>query len=60
MTSVSKDVHGYELNGILSKYSNIYLTTISVNQFLNKKVENIMWLTYVIIDLNHEEIVGTF
>ena len=42
MTPVSKDVHGYELNGILSKYSNIYLTTISVNQFLNKKVENIM------------------
>ena len=48
----------------ISKYKNIFAEGYTPNWseefFLNKKIKNIVPWTYVIIDVNGDEIIGTF
>ena len=66
MTSISKNVYINKLDDIvrISKYKNIfakgYMPNWSEEVFVIKKVKNTVPWTYVINDLNGEEIIGSF
>ena len=51
MTSISKNVHIDKLDDIVNEF---------VNVFVIKKIKDTVPWTYVINDLNGEEIIGTF
>ena len=75
MTSVSKNVYIDKLDDIVNEYNNTYHRTIlfyknifvkgytpnwSEEVFIIKEIKNTVPWIYVIIDLNGEEIIGTF
>ena len=69
MTSVSKNVYIDKLDDTFNKYNNTYHSTIKIKPidvksnasiYSGKEVKNTIGWTYVISDLNGEEIVGTF